>query len=509
MDSLLLLKEIATSILIFLITRLSIQTFLKSYRQKLPPGPKGWPVVGALPLMGSMPHVTLAKMAKKYGPIMYLKMGTNNMVVASTPAAARAFLKTLDQNFSNRPSNAGATHLAYDARDMVFAHYGSRWKLLRKLSNLHMLGGKALDDWAQIRDEEMGHMLGAMYDCNKRDEAVVVAEMLTYSMANMIGQVILSRRVFETKGSESNEFKDMVVELMTVAGYFNIGDFIPFLAKLDLQGIERGMKKLHKKFDALLTSMIEEHVASSHKRKGKPDFLDMVMAHHSENSDGEELSLTNIKALLLNLFTAGTDTSSSIIEWSLAEMLKKPSIMKKAHEEMDQVIGRDRRLKESDIPKLPYFQAICKETYRKHPSTPLNLPRISSEPCQVNGYYIPENTRLNVNIWAIGRDPDVWNNPLEFMPERFLSGKNAKIDPRGNDFELIPFGAGRRICAGTRMGIVLVHYILGTLVHSFDWKLPNGVRELDMEESFGLALQKKVPLAALVTPRLNPSAYIS
>lgn len=210
-----------------------------------------------------------------------------------------------------------------------------------------------------------------------------------------------------------------------------------------------------------------------------------------------------------NLFTAGTDTSSSIIEWSLAEMLKKPSIMKKAHEEMDQVIGRDRRLKESDIPKLPYFQAICKETYRKHPSTPLNLPRISSEPCQVNGYYIPENTRLNVNIWAIGRDPDVWNNPLEFMPERFLSGKNAKIDPRGNDFELIPFGAGRRICAGTRMGIVLVHYILGTLVHSFDWKLPNGVRELDMEESFGLALQKKVPLAALVTPRLNPSAYIS
>ena len=163
--------------------------------------------------------------------------------------------------------------------------------------------------------------------------------------------------------------------------------------------------------------------------------------------------------------------------------------MKKAHEEMDQVIGRDRRLKESDIPKLPYFQAICKETYRKHPSTPLNLPRISSEPCQVNGYYIPENTRLNVNIWAIGRDPDVWNNPLEFMPERFLSGKNAKIDPRGNDFELIPFGAGRRICAGTRMGI--------------------GVRELDMEESFGLALQKKVPLAALVTPRLNPSAYIS
>ncbi|KAK7304886.1 hypothetical protein VNO77_42779 [Canavalia gladiata] len=509
MDTLLfLLKEIGLSILIFLITGLCIGSIFGKRKKKLPPGPRGWPIVGALPMMGSMPHVTLSKMAKKYGPIMYLKMGANNMVVASNPAAASAFLKTLDQNFSNRPPNAGATHLAYDSQDMVFAEYGSRWKLLRKLSNLHMLGGKALENWAKVRDEEMGYMIGAMYESSKKGEAVVVAEMLTYSMANMIGQVILSRRVFETKGSESNEFKDMVVELMTVAGYFNIGDFIPFLAWLDLQGIERGMKSLHKKFDALFTRMIQEHVATSHKRKGKPDFLDAVMSHHSENSDGEKLSLTNIKALLLNLFTAGTDTSSSVIEWALTEMLKNPKIMKRTHEEMDRVIGKDRRLRESDITNLPYFQAICKETFRKHPSTPLNLPRVSTKPCQVDGYYIPENTRLSVNIWAIGRDPDVWDNPLEFNPERFLSGQNAKIDPRGNYFELIPFGAGRRICAGTRMGIVLVHYILGTLVHSFDWKLPNGVGELNMEESFGLALQKKIPLSAIVTPRLPPNAYI-
>ena len=190
-------------------------------------------------------------------------------------------------------------------------------------------------------------------------------------------------------------------------------------------------------------------------------------------------------------------------------MLKKPSILKRAHEEMDQVIGRNRRLEESDIPNLPYLQAICKETYRKHPSTPLNLPRVSTQACVVNGYYIPKNTRLSVNIWAIGRDTDVWDNPLEFKPERFLSEKYAKIDPRGNDYELIPFGAGRRICAGTRMGIVLVEYILGTLVHSFEWKLPNGVDGLNMDEAFGLALQKFVPLSALLHPRLAPTAYVS
>ncbi|KAL5580351.1 hypothetical protein UlMin_012793 [Ulmus minor] len=501
-----LLREILVTFIIFFITRFSIRSLFKNPSRKLPPGPKGWPIIGALPLLGSMPHVTLAKMAKQYGPVMYLKMGTCNMVVASTPDAARAFLKTLDLNFSNRPPNAGATHLAYDAQDMVFADYGPRWKLLRKLSNLHMLGGKALDAWSKVREAELGHMLRAMCQASMFGEPVVVPEMLTYAMANMIGQVILSRRVFVTKGSESNEFKDMVVDLMTSAGLFNIGDFIPSISWMDLQGIERGMNRLHTKFDVLLTKMIEEHSASAHERKGNPDFLDIVMDNR-DNSEGERLSITNIKALLLNLFTAGTDTSSSIIEWALAEMLKNPTILERAHEEMDQVIGRNRRLLESDLAKLPYLQAICKETFRKHPSTPLNLPRVSTQACEVNGYYIPKNTRLSVNIWGIGRDPQVWENPLDFKPERFLSGKIAKIDPRGNDFELIPFGAGRRICAGTRMGIVLVEYILGTLVHSFDWKLPAGVVELNMDEAFGLALQKAVPLSASVSPRLALNAY--
>ncbi|KAH0716353.1 hypothetical protein KY284_009258 [Solanum tuberosum] len=149
-----------------------------------------------------------------------------------------------------------------------------------------------------------------MFDASHVGECVVIADMLTFAMANMIGQVMLSKRVFVEKGAEVNEFKNMVVELMTVAGYFNIGDFIPKLAWMDLQGIEKGMKSLHKKFDDLLTKMFDEHEATTYERKENPDFLDVVMAN-KDNSEGERLSTTNIKALLLNLFTAGTDTSSS------------------------------------------------------------------------------------------------------------------------------------------------------------------------------------------------------
>ncbi|KAM7250639.1 hypothetical protein ACFE04_022522 [Oxalis oulophora] len=209
-----------------------------------------------------------------------------------------------------------------------------------------------------------------------------------------------------------------------------------------------------------------------------------------------------------NLFSAGTDTSSSLIEWALAELLKNPTILEKVQEEMDKVIGKTRRLQESDIPNLPYLQAVCNEAMRKHPSTPLNLPRTAIEACEVNGYYIPKDARLLVNIWAIGRDPEVWENPLEFKPERFMDPKFSKIDPKGTHMELIPFGAGRRICAGARMGVVLVQYVLGSLVQAFDWRLPDEVKELNMDEEFGLALQKAIPLVAMVTPRLNPTAYM-
>nr|BBA21568.1 flavonoid 3',5'-hydroxylase [synthetic construct] len=516
-DITILLCELVAAISLYLLTYYFICFLFKPshHHHHLPPGPTGWPIIGSLPLLGTMPHVSLADMAVKYGPIMYLKLGSKGTVVASNPKAARAFLKSHDANFSNRPIDGGPTYLAYNAQDMVFAEYGPKWKLLRKLCSLHMLGPKALEDWAHVRVSEVGHMLKEMYEQSSKSVPVVVPEMLTYAMANMIGRIILSRRPFvitskldsSASAASVSEFQYMVMELMRMAGLFNIGDFIPYIAWMDLQGIQRDMKVIQQKFDVLLNKMIKEHTESAHDRKDNPDFLDILMAATQENTEGIQLNLVNVKALLLDLFTAGTDTSSSVIEWALAEMLNNRQILNRAHEEMDQVIGRNRRLEQSDIPNLPYFQAICKETFRKHPSTPLNLPRISTEECEVEGFRIPKNTRLIVNIWAIGRDPKVWENPLDFTPERFLSEKHAKIDPRGNHFELIPFGAGRRICAGARMGAASVEYILGTLVHSFDWKLPDGVVEVNMEESFGIALQKKMPLSAIVTPRLPPSAY--
>ncbi|KAJ1697695.1 hypothetical protein LUZ63_006207 [Rhynchospora breviuscula] len=476
-------------------------------RLPLPPGPTNLPVIGALPFIGPNPHSGLARLARQYAaPIMYLKMGTSGVVVVSTPSAARAFLKTFDAQFANRPNVVSATDITYNFQNMVFSNYGNKWKLMRKLASLHLLGAKAMAGWAPVRRDEMGRVLKEMYDAAADKRPVVVPELLVCCLANIVGQITLSKRIFDAQGEESNKYKHMIVELLTGTGLFNIGDFIPAVAWLDLQGAQANLKAIHNRFDAMITKMLEEHSATAKQREGRPDFIDLIMSNRV-GEDGDTITDTNIKGLIFDMFTAGTDTSSIITEWALTEMIKKPEVLKLAQAEIDSIIGKERRLEESDIPNLPYLQAVVKEAMRLHPSTPLSIPHFSFEECEVNGYYVPKNTRLLVNIWAIGRDPDTWTDPLEFKPERFLSGPAAKIDPLGNYFELIPFGAGRRICAGKLAGMIFVQYFLGTLVHSFDWRLADG-EVLNMNETFGITMPKSIPLKAMATPRLAPSAYV-
>lgn len=213
---------------------------------------------------------------------------------------------------------------------------------------------------------------------------------------------------------------------------------------------------------------------------------------------------------LQDLFTAGTDTSSSTVEWAIAELIRHPKLLSQAQQEVDAVVGPNRRVTEADLPQLTYLQAIIKETFRLHPSTPLSLPRIAAESCEINGFFIPKGSTLLVNVWAIARDPDMWADPLAFKPERFLpGGEKPNVDIRGNDFEVIPFGAGRRICAGMSLGLRMVQLLTATLVHAFDWDLPNGqtAEKLNMEEAYGLTLQRASPLMIHPRPRLAPHVY--
>lgn len=207
-----------------------------------------------------------------------------------------------------------------------------------------------------------------------------------------------------------------------------------------------------------------------------------------------------------NMFTAGTDTSASTVEWALTELIRHPEMMAQAQQELDSVVGRDRAVSDLDLPQLVYLQAVVKETFRLHPPTPLSLPRMASDSCEVNGYHIPKGSTLLVDVWAIGRDPKEWVDPLEFRPNRFLpDGEKPHVDVKGNDFEAIPFGAGRRIC----VGLSLVQMLTATIVHSFDWALPKGLTpdKLNMDEHYGLTLRRAQPLVVHPRPRLLLGVY--
>ena len=196
------------------------------------------------------------------------------------------------------------------------------------------------------------------------------------------------------------------------------------------------------------------------------------------------------------MFSAGSETSATAVDWAMAEMIKNPRVMRKAQEEVRQVFKRKGSVCETGISEMTYLKCVVKETLRLHPSVAMLVPRESQDKCDIGDYEIPTKTRVIVNAWAIGRDPRYWSDPESFIPERFL---DSSIDFKGNDFEYIPFGAGRRICPGLSFGLINTEFPLATMLYHFDWKLPNGKvsEDLDMTELFGMTVRRRNDLLVI------------
>lgn len=191
------------------------------------------------------------------------------------------------------------------------------------------------------------------------------------------------------------------------------------------------------------------------------------------------------------------------LTWALSLLLNNPLALNKAQEEVDAYVSKDRHVEESDINNLEYLQAVVKETLRLYPPGPIIGPRAAMEDCTISpGYHVPSGTRLMVNAWKIQRDGNIWPEPDKFRPERFLTS-HKDIDVRGQNFELIPFGSGRRSCAGTSLALKMVHLTLASVLHCYEFARPSDA-EIDMTESPGLSNLKATPLEVYLTPRVRP-----
>jgi cytochrome P450 len=189
----------------------------------------------------------------------------------------------------------------------------------------------------------------------------------------------------------------------------------------------------------------------------------------------------------------------------MAELMREPKVLRRAQDELRGAFAGESRVREEALPELRYLQLVIKETLRLHPPVPLLIPRECQEPCRVLGYDVPVGAMVLVNAWAIGRDVESWGKDAEeFRPERFEEAGSCAVDFRGTDFELVPFGAGRRICPGIALGLAVMELALASLLFHFDWELPGGAapHELDMTEAVGITTRRKSDLLLHATVRV-------
>nr|XP_023879126.1 geraniol 8-hydroxylase-like isoform X1 [Quercus suber] len=475
----------------------------------LPPGPRGVPLFGNLLSLDPELHSYFAGLAQIHGPIYKLRLGYKLGIVVTSPSLTREVLKDHDVTFANRDVPEAGRVATYGGSDIVWTPYGPEWRMLRKVCVIKMLSNTTLDSVYELRRKQVRETVGHFY--RRVGSPVNIGEQMFLTVMNVITNMMWGGTVEgDERSSLGADFREVVSEMTELLGKPNISDFYPGLARFDLQGIKKQMDGLAKRFDRIFDVMINQRLkidkggGSKDNDKDSKDFLQFLLKLKDEGDSKTPMTMIQLKALLMDMVVGGTETTSNTIEFAMAEIMNKPEVMRKTQQELEAVVGKDNIVEESHIHKLPYLHAVMKETLRLHPALPLLVPHCPSETCTVGGYTIPKGSRIFVNVWAIQRDHSIWENPLNFDPERFL---NSKWDYSGNDFNYFPFGSGRRICAGTAMAERMVIYSLATLLHSFDWNLPPG-EKLDITEKFGIVLKKKIPLVAIPTPRLSdPSMY--
>ncbi|XP_057775958.1 6,7,8-trihydroxycoumarin synthase-like isoform X2 [Salvia miltiorrhiza] len=364
---------------------------------------------------------------------------------------------------------------------------------MRKITTIHLLSPKKVQSFRPIREDEISRMISKIREASDENRAVNMSEMAVSLGINLICKIAFGKEC-------SRRFDELLEEVQAVAVAFYMSDYFMAFGWVDkLTGMIGRLDSAVKKMDSFYQELIDEHLDRKRVKEVEEedgDVLDVLiqlkMQHKIPSID---FGWDNIKAMLMDIFIAGAETSSSVIIWTMTALMKSPNIMEKLQNEIRSLIGKKGRVYEDDLPKLEYLRAVVNESMRLYPPGPLLVPRQTIERCTLEGYQIQPKTMVFVNAWAIARDPEYWENPDKFVPERFLNSV------KGKDFEFLPFGAGRRMCPGMAMGLLNVELTLANLLYNFDWGLPIGVQvdDVDTTPSPGLAMQKKTPL--LVVPK--------
>ncbi|KAF8691188.1 hypothetical protein HU200_040306 [Digitaria exilis] len=505
---------VCTTSLLLIILSSYIYQLLERTRSRLPPGPVPLPIIGnLLDVASKLPHRSLWRLAERYGPLVSVRIGAAVVVVVSSPSTAREVLKTHNGSITGRrPPDAwnGAGH----ATNSLFTlSPGRRWRELRRIGAEHLLSPRRLD----------GHglrhaMRAALLDMRRRisksatDTAaakpVEVGGVAFETMAELMWRAMFSCGL---DAATLRELHGVAREAVRLALTPNVSDFFPAVAAMDLQGVRRGMAKQVGKVYELIDQEIDKRRRAREETGGgggivdeqEVDLLGVMLDMwevDEEEVDEVVMNRDTIRTFLTDVFLAAVDSIPSTIEWAMAELLQNREAMKKLKEQLNSVLGSKECVECSDVDGVPYLQAVIKETLRLHSLVPL-VPNNAEDTVEIQGHVIPKGCNVIVNLWAIHHNAEVWTNPCKFIPERFLQCNKEEFNYQGTeDFEFMPFSAGKRLCLGLPLATRMLPALLGSLLHHFEWTLPKEAKEngLDMSEKLGLTLAMATPLQAMV-----------
>uniref|UniRef100_A0A0D9VD39 Cytochrome P450 n=1 Tax=Leersia perrieri TaxID=77586 RepID=A0A0D9VD39_9ORYZ len=508
-DLLILLPLLAIPIVLLLLkSRLSASRGTGAAGEKLPPGPWALPIIGHLHHLigrGELPHRRMRDLARQHGPLMLLRFGEVQTVVASSAEAAREILKTHDLAFATRPMGPVA-QLWYQTSGggVAYAPYGDGWRQLRKICTVELLSSRRVASFRPIRHDEVGRILRALAaDADAKRPVNLTRLMATYTV-NATVRAIIGSREFK----EREAYVRMLKEVFGIVPGLGLPDLFPSsrlamrVSRMPAQ-LARTRGNMHRLMDVI----IKEHqefrpAAGGGGGEEEEDLVDVLLRLQKEADFQHPLTAENVKFVMLDMFGAGSETSSSSLTWTMAELMRNPRIRHKLQEEIRQEFANDGRVTEEKLRNLTYLPMVIKETLRLHPPGTLLVPHQCQTPCQVLGYDVPVGSTVLVNAWAIGRDPVSWGDTAEeFSPERF---ERCARDFKGADYEFIPFGAGRRICPGISMALAHLELVLATLLFHFDFELPAGMspEEVDLTEKSGVSTVLKTDLLVVPVPRV-------